>query len=453
MKKQNLIPLILMLFLGGVVHAQGGIDDGFTLKECIELGLKNNAQIKKSILDEEEAGYLRKEITGTGLPQVEAYGNYNNFLDVYPQAIPGGILDPNSDPNGVDVIAFGVPQSLKGGVKLSQLVFSQSYLIGLKAAKTSEEFYRLITEMTTEDIIYDIAMNYYGVIATQLQMINLEANHDKLVKLEGIIKSQYENDLARKVDHNRVKVNLTSLETQMDNLETLIEQRSNYLKLVMGIPVADELALAPYNFEEQHDQQAILLEDPDLSNRYDLKVLDKQQELNALNIKNIKSGYYPTIAAFADLNYNAFSNSFDFLSTSHQWYRGSLVGIQLNIPIFDGNQKKNKIAQARMQSEKLKHDQYLAEQNAQASYLNAVKKMNNSLKSLEAQQSNLVLSETVFDQTNQLYREGLSPLTDVLDSETALREARAAYFNQIINVKTAEAELYQSIGKIEKIAE
>ena len=106
-----------------------------------------------------------------------------------------------------------------------------------------------------------------------------------------------------------------------------------------------------------------------------------------------------------------------------------------------------------MQSEKLKHDQYLAEQKAQADYLNAVKKINNSLKSLEAQQSNLVLSETVFDQTNQLYREGLSPLTDVLDSETALREARAAYFNQMINVKTAEADFYQSIGQIEKIAE
>ena len=70
-----------------------------------------------------------------------------------------------------------------------------------------------------------------------------------------------------------------------------------------------------------------------------------------------------------------------------------------------------------------------------------------------AQQSNLALSETVFDETNQLYREGLSPLTDVLDSETALREARAAYFNQIINVKTAEADLYQSTGQIEKIAQ
>jgi outer membrane protein TolC len=310
-----------------------------------------------------------------------------------------------------------------------------------------------MTAMTSEDIIYDIALNYYSVIATELQKINLEANHDKLVKLEGILKAQYENDLARKVDYNRVKVNLTSLETEMDNLETLIEQRSNYLKLVMGLPVASELKLTAYDFDQNSNSLQVLTMDPDLSNRYDLQVLDKQQELHALNIKNIQSGYYPTIAAFADLNYNAFSNSFDFLSSSHQWYRGSLVGIQLNIPIFDGFQRKNKIAQAKIQSEKLRHDQYLAEQNAEASYLNAVKKMKNSLKSLEAQQSNLILSETVFDETNQLYREGLSPLTDVLDSETALREARAAYFSQIINVKTAEADLYQSTGQIEKIAQ
>ena len=453
MKKQNWIPLILTLFLGGVANAQEARDDGYSLKECIELGLKNNIEIKKSMLDEQEAGFQRKEITGSGLPQLEAYGTYNNFIDVYPQGIPGGVLNPNSDPNGVDVISFGVPQSLKGGFKVNQLVFSQSYLIGLKAARTSEEFYRLMTAMTSEDIIYDIALNYYSVIATELQKINLEANHDKLVRLEGILKAQYENDLARKVDYNRVKVNLTSLETEMDNLETLIEQRSNYLKLVMGLPVASELKLTAYDFDQNSKSLQVLTMDPDLSNRYDLQVLDKQQELHALNIKNIQSGYYPTIAAFADLNYNAFSNSFDFLSSSHQWYRGSLVGIQLNIPIFDGFQRKNKIAQAKIQSEKLRHDQYLAEQNAEASYLNAVKKMKNSLKSLEAQQSNLILSETVFDETNQLYREGLSPLTDVLDSETALREARAAYFSQIINVKTAEADLYQSTGQIEKIAQ
>ncbi len=394
---------------------------------------------------------ISKEITGTGLPQVNAYGDYNNFLDVFPQAIPGGVLNPESDPNGLDVISFGVPQSIKAGFQVNQLLFSQSYLVGLKAAQTSEEFYRLLTQKTEEDIIYDISLNYYGVLATRLQLDNLQANHDKLSRLEKIIKAQYENDLARKVDHNRVKVNLTTLETQMDNLKIVIEQRTNYLKLVIGLPVDLDLKLAPYDFEDQNFPVRSLATQIKLSDRYDLQVLDKQQELNALNIKNIQSGYYPTLSAFADVNYNAFSREFNFISDSHVWYRGSLVGLKLSFSIFDGFQRKNKIAQARVETEKLKQDQFMTEQAARAEYLNARKKMNNSLKSLNAQESNLELSEDVFDQTEKLYKEGLAPLTDLLDAETALREARSAYYNQIINVKTAQADLYKSTGNIEKI--
>ncbi|GGF22447.1 TolC family protein [Echinicola rosea] len=453
MKKQLWTGLIAVFFVGNSLMAQEPIADGevLTLQESIQLGLKHNTEIKKAQLDEDAADHQRKEITGTGLPQVDAYGDYNNFLDVYPQAIPGGVLDPNSDPSDINVIAFGVPQSVKAGVQVSQLIFSQSYLVGLKAAKTSEEFYQLMTRMTEEDIIYDVALNYYSVISTELQMDNLQANHDQLKRLEEIIRSQYENDLARKVDYNRVKVNLTTLETEMDNLEIAIEQRKNYLKLVMGIPVNTEIELAPYDFSDKSLPLQALQMDPDLGQRYDLKVLEKQQELNDLNVDNIKSGYYPTLSAFADVNYNAFSSEFDFLSTGHVWYRGALVGLKLSVPIFDGFQKKHKIAQARVEGQKIKYDQYMAEQNAEAEYLNAVKKLNNSIKSLKAQESNLELSEDVFKQTGQLYREGLSPLTDLLDAETSLRQARSSYYRQVINVKTAEADLYKSTGQIEKI--
>lgn len=453
MKKQVWIGLFAMFLGVSHLHAQETITDGevLTLQRCIELGLKHNTEIKKARLDEDAAAYQRKEITGTGLPQVDAYGNYNNFLDVYPQAVPGGFLNPDSDPNGIDVISFGVPQSLKAGVQVSQLIFSQSYLVGLKASRTSEEFYRLLTQMTEEDIIYDVALNYYSVLSTQLQMDNLKANHDQLKRLESIIKSQYENDLARKVDYNRVKVNLTTLETEMDNMEIIIEQRTNYLKLVMGLPVQLQVGLAPYDFENKSLPLQALQLDDDISQRYDLQVLDKKQELNGLNIKNIKSGYYPTLSAFADVNYNAFSNEFDFISTGHEWYRGSLIGLKLSIPIFDGFQKRNRVAQARIESEKIGYDHYMAEQNAHAEFLNAQKKLRNSIRSLQAQESNLDLAEDVFKQTGQLYREGLSPLTDLLDSETSLRQARSSYYRQVIAVKTAEADLYKSQGQIEKI--
>src|SRR5690606_8844196 len=268
----------------------------------------------------------RKEIIGSGLPQVDAYGNYNNFLNVTPMGLPGGFLNPESSPSDIDVVQFGVPQSLQAGVQLNQLIFSQSYFVGLKAARTSGEFYLLLTRMSEEDILYDLAMNYYNIVGLELQRENLDANMDRMLNLEKILKAQYDNDLAKKVDFNRVKVNLTTLEAGKDDLEISIAQSKNYLKLLMGIPVNSPLDLQQQDFDL--DLAGILPAhlDKDLKNRIDLQVLNKQQDLYGLDIQNIRSGYYPSLIGFADVNYNTFSNDFSFLSQSKPWYRGALIG-------------------------------------------------------------------------------------------------------------------------------
>jgi len=276
---------------------------------------------------------------------------------------------------------------------------------------------------------------------------------DRLVSLEKILKAQYENDLAKKVDYNRVKVNLTTLEASRDDLEIGIEQSKNYLKLLMGIPMTSPLELQREHFAL--DLAEVLPSDlnTDLQHRVDLRVLGKQQDLYGLDVKNIQSGYYPSLVGFADVNYNTFSNDFTFLSQSKPWYRGALIGLKLEIPIFDGMQKKNRVAQAKVRSMQLDQDILKASEAAQMEHQNAMKKLTSSVTSAKAQKENLMLAEEVYSQTELLYKEGLSPLTDLLEAETALREARTAYNNQLIKVKTAQVDLYKSTGDISMLAE
>jgi len=429
------------------------VGEGLSLQEVLQTGLKNSYDIKKSKLDEQAAAYQRKEIIGSGLPQVDAYGNYNNFLNVTPMGLPGGFLNPESSPSDIDVVQFGVPQSLQAGFQLNQLIFSQSYLVGLKAAKTSEEFYLLLTRMSEEDILYDLAMNYYRIVGLELQRENIDANMDRLRGLEQILKVQYENDLAKKVDYNRVKVNLTTLQASRDDLEIGIDQSKNYLKLLMGVPLNTPLKLQEQDFNLDLAEILPPHLNVDLQDRVDLRVLNKQQDLYGLDIKNIQSGYYPSLFGFADVNYNTFSNDFTFLSQSKPWYRGALIGLKLQIPIFDGFQRKNKVAQARVRSMQLEQDILKAGQAAEMEHQNAVRKLSSSVNSARAQEENLRLAEEVYGQTELLYKEGISPLTDLLEAETALREARTAYNNQIINVKTAQVDLYKSTGDVFKLAE
>lgn len=456
MSKNSSLLLIFLLSINFSVFSQSpsvADGEGYSLKEVLKVGLENSYDLKKTRWDEDAAAYQRKEIIGSGLPQVKAYGNYNNFLNVTPMGIPGGVLNPESSPNDIDVIQFGVPQSLQAGVQLNQLIFSQSYLVGLKAARTSEEFYLLLSQMSEEDILYDLAMNYYNIIGLELQRETVDANMDRLVNLERILRAQVENDLAKKVDYNRVKVNMTTLQASKDDLEIGISQSKNYLKLLMGIPMDTPLELEEQDFDLDLSQALPQDLNTDLQNRIDLRVLNKQQDLYGLDIQNIRSGYYPTLIGFADVNYNTFSNDFTFLSESKPWYRGALIGLKLEIPIFDGFQKKNRVAQAKVRSWQLDQDIIKANQAAVMQHQNAMKKLTSSIGSAKAQEENLQLAEDVYAQTELLYKEGLSRLTDLLEAETALREARTAFNNQLINVKTAQVDLYKSTGDISKLAE
>jgi len=445
--------LTYALFLLAPVVAMGqetvqdfSLPDTLTLKESIQIGLDNNRTLKKAILDEEKAKYQRNEIRGAGLPQFSAYGQYNNFLDVFPQAVPGGIFGGN--PNEIQVISLGVPQSLKAGFELNQLIFSNSYLIGLKAAKTGEEFYRILAEQSEEDVIHEISMNYLGVIQLELQKENLLANIDQLQSLQKILQSQYDNDLARKVDLNRVKVNLTSIQSELENLEIAIYQQEGYLKLLMGIPVDSEINLDQSLANMNQTVKEFQVQDFNIFDRKDIQVLGVQEKLYEYEYKNIKAAHQPQLVGFADFNKNAFSQDFDFLSQGKTWYQGFLIGLKLQIPIFDGMQTKYKAAQSKVKSQQLNLDRLQAEDAAELEYKNALNKYYNSLTTLESLDGNLDLANDVFEETTLLYKEGLSPLTDLLDAETTQRQAQASYNNQIIQVRIAQLDILNSTGKI-----
>lgn len=425
------------------------LPDTLTLKQSIQIGLENNRTLKKAILDEEKATYQRNEIRGAGLPQFSAYGQYNNFIDVFPQAVPGGIF--GGDPNEIQVISLGVPQSLKAGFELNQLIFSNSYLIGLKAAKTGEEFYRILAQQSEENVIHEISMNFLGVIQLELQKENLQANIDQLESLQKILQAQYENDLARKVDLNRVKVNLTSIKSELENLEIGIYQREGYLKLLMGIPVDTEINLDQTVADMDQKVKDFQVENFNIFDRKDIQVLGVQEQLYEYEYKNIKAAHQPQLVGFADFNKNAFSEDFNFLSQNKVWYQGFLIGLKLQIPIFDGMQTKYKAAQSKVAAQQLNLDRLQAEDAAELEYKNAVNKYYNSLSTLSSLDSNLDLADDVFKETTLLYKEGLSPLTDLLDAETTHREAQANYNNQIIQVRIAQLEILNSSGKIKNL--
>jgi len=125
-----------------------------------------------------------------------------------------------------------------------------------------------------------------------------------------------------------------------------------------------------------------------------------------------------------------------------------VIGVRLDIPIFDGFKKKHQIIKSELDQSVIQENTVKTKEIMNVEQQTAMSRLSNGLDALEAQQENVELAGKVLKQVNSLYSEGVSQLTDLLDAETAFREAQIEYNRVVINIKIAELDLAKSNGKL-----
>ncbi|MFZ6663462.1 TolC family protein [Peijinzhouia sedimentorum] len=449
--KKSISVLVMLFFIAGASFAQS---DGevikFTLKDAVRYALINNEAIVKAQLDERGAEYKIQESIGSGLPQLSANGQLNSFPERATQLLPGELA---GQPGEMIPVQFGTKYSATGGIELQQLLFSKSFFVGLEAANTTKDLYRLRTQMSEEEVIYNVSSSFLQLLQTKQQFQSVEANYARLEQLEQILLLQYENDIATKVQVNRVIVNKTNLENQRKALNATYQQQLNGLKYFMNMPMGHEL-----NIDGNTEVLDISLQpntdiDQVMTSLVDYKLLTTQKSLYSLNMENIKAGYYPRLSAFAQGNLNAQRNEFNFFSGDESWFKAITVGLQLNIPIFDGFQRKNQIRQAKIEVDKVDQDLRQLKRATDMNIRNAIEQINTSLTSIESQKLNVELAKEVYNNTNELYKEGLAPLTDLLDVEVSLREAETNLNNERLRYQLSQLTYIQAKGDLKLLTQ
>ena len=307
------------------------------------------------------------------------------------------------------------------------------------------------SQLSEEEVIYDVSSAYLQLLQTKEQFGTIDAHFKRLQQLEKILNLQYKNDVATKVQVNRVTVNKTNLENQRQTLSAAYDQQINALKFFMGIPmdqkieVADSTTVLDAAMPAQEDPNAIL------NDRIDFKLLNTQKALYGLNLKNIQAKYFPSLSGFGQYNYNAQRNEFNFLDSTKPWFKAVSLGIQLNVPIFDGFQRRNQIKQAQVEIDKVDLDLQMLTRNTHMELLNANTQMQTSLSSIKAQERNVTLAQEVYRNTNELYKEGLAPLTDLLDTEVSLREAQTNLNSERLKYQLAQITYLQAKGALKTL--
>ena len=257
-----------------------------------------------------------------------------------------------------------------------------------------------------------------------------------------------DNGLAKAIDLDRTNVQLANISASRQQLINAVELSKNALKFYMGIPIETAIELQEKNIEPQPQ---LLNQTADLDQRSELKVLNKQRELLQFNKQATEAYLYPTVGLTANYGWQGLGNSFPYFSGKKDgtnWSDFSSIGLAIKIPIFTGGQTKAKIAQAQIDIESLDQDIASTKLGLDLDYKNAVSNIENSLISLQSMKDNVALAERVESNTKSNYQYGLANLTELLDAQNALTQAKQNYANSLLDYKLAEIKLIKAKGQI-----
>ncbi|MDW3192564.1 MAG: TolC family protein [Cytophagales bacterium] len=463
---------ITAILLSVGLRAQQG-SSAMSLEACIEYALANNAEMKNAALDEKSAVMQVKETRGIGLPQISGSAvvqkspTLQRFYAQYTPGSPIGLTDEQATELGVvegDVYAaenfFQLQSVGDASLGVNQIIFSGSYIVALQASNTFKELSVRQKDETRVNIIENVSKAYYDVLINQERLNLFTANLTRLDTLYRNTRELYNNGFAEEIDVDRLKVSLNNLKSDRDNIINLNTISMTLLKFQMGYPLEQSLELSG-TFDDvlgatiaRNDAQ-VKYED-----RPGYQTLLVNRKLQELNIRNKYAEALPTLSGFANLGVSTQSQSFGGLFSTQSnfdgidqvgpdsWYRYSSIGLSLNWNIFTGLQRRFQIQREKVSLEQLDNgiNQYqsLIDLEVQTSRL----ALQNAVQKIEVQRENMELADKVFRVTQIKYQEGIGSNLEVVEADTALKEAQTNYYNALYDAIIARIDLQKALGTL-----
>lgn len=459
--KRGALCLIFLVTLSPLVRAQEA--HPFTLQQCIDYALQHQTQIKSAEIDVKSAIARNKEITGQALPQISAKGDLQYLPQIPTQFIPDfispavygvlikeGVLPSGTavPPAGLFPVAFGTKYSVDGTISVTQTLFDGSILVALQAKKTVEELSRKSLQQSKRDVREGVSKAYYNLLITQKQMDLTNTNIDRVQKLLHDTKAMYEQGFAEKLDIDRVQVQLNNLKTARIKLVNMLAVGDQLLKFQMGMPLND--LLTPTDSLSTTDLIGTLGDSAGFQygQRIEYSLMQTEKKANQYNLKRYKMAYLPTVSAFMNYGKNAGRSSFNFLKHGEPWFSTWIVGVTLNVPIFDGFQRKFRVEQASLAVEKNNIQLHGLEQSIDLEISQSKTSLRNDIINLGSQQENMDLAESVYDAAKKKYEQGVGSNIEVINAESDLKQAQTNYFSALYDAIIAKIDYQKATGKL-----
>ena len=418
----------------------------FTLQEAIGFAIKNNRAIQNAERDVKIAVQTKRETTATGLPQINAYIGYNNWLEQQVSLIPAEFF--GGAPGQFAEVLFGTKQTMNSAVTVKQKLFDGSYLVALQAAKVFLEISKNSKEKTINEIGKIVAYSYGNVLLVEENLEIVNSNIALLEKNVWEVSKVYESGLIEEESLQQLQLTLSGLKSNQRYSKRLKDLAYQMFNNSLGLDLTAAVVLTN-SLDELvvfYSTLTTSRSENEFEEVIDFKIAVNSVKSDELLLKLEKSKALPTLNAFVNGSYSGNSQRFSFTENSQKWFGASLFGVTLDIPVFSSFKRSASTQRARLNLEKSKSNLEDTTNKIKLEINTARSNYEFAVEDYEIKKKALDLSKNIATKNEIKFFEGLTTSFDLSQAQRQLYIAQQDYLQSMLNILLKGVDLESLIN-------
>jgi outer membrane protein len=442
MKAHLLIATFLLAGLAPSI-AQGPLQ--LNLQQAMDMAARQSYSVQVNELEAQRSYQRVKEVLSIGMPQINANAALQNYLDVPTQVVPNFF---GGEPEFIK-LQFGVPWSAFGGVRLDQLIFDGTYLLGLKAAQevrkqSDEELERQIKNARVQ-----AAKAYYGVLAADE---GARIVSETLPVLERSVRESgfmAEQGFLEGIDVDRLRIELTQAKDQQMVFQRQSELARDFLRFVLGVPAGTPIELTDdLQALIDHPSETALSEEPLMVEQHvEHRMANTTYRIQTLEMRGGRAAYLPSLNGFFSHQQQWNAPTFEPVGGPIPWFPATLWGVSLNVPIFSSGARSSRYQQAKLGLQQAEVNRTMTEERLRLEHLQRLNDVVTAQELYRSERERMELARNVFDRTSIKFTEGLASSFELTQEQGQFLTAQQRYIQRLVDLVNARTELRRALDR------
>jgi outer membrane protein TolC len=302
------------------------------------------------------------------------------------------------------------------------------------------------TTGTKIELVSGVSKAFYDLLLSIEQTGVYKEDTARLNKNLSDAYNRYKSGIVDKVDYKQATIALNNSRAQLKSATEAVAAKYAALKQFMGYPSDKKFTV---HFDTAQMMQEIYIDTLaplQFEKRIEYQLLQTTKKLQRETTMYYRLGFLPSLSAY--YNYNCEFGSNEYSNLFDNQYPNSLIGIQMNLPLFTGFRRMENIHKAHLQETRIDWDDVNLKLGIYTQYRQALANYKSNLYNLHAQGENVQMAREVYDIVKLQYREGVKAYLDVITAESDLRTSEINYLNALFQLLESKIDLEKAMGDI-----